>query len=121
MAPRGDAPATDSASRTLVLGIDGARQIVQCGPNAKAVLGRVPGDLIGRPAPDLVGDEAKAELGTLLEAHEAGQERNGGMAGLPGDAAAAPSPLVTVHPMVVGAAGSAPAALLFVRVELPPS
>ncbi|MEU9838560.1 PAS domain-containing protein, partial [Actinomadura sp. NPDC048032] len=60
MAPRGDAPATDSASRTLVLGIDGARHIVQCGPNAKAVLGRAPEELIGRPATDLVGDEAKA-------------------------------------------------------------
>jgi len=77
MAPRGDAPATDSASRTLVLGIDGARRIVQCGPNARAVLGRDPQDLIGRPATDLVGDEAKAELESLLEVGD--QERNGVM------------------------------------------
>ncbi|NDU72187.1 SpoIIE family protein phosphatase [Actinomadura sp. DSM 109109] len=121
MAPRGDAPATDSASRTLVLGIDGARQIVQCGPNSKAVLGRAPEELIGRPATDLVGDEAKAELETLLEANDAGQERNGVMAVLRGDGGASADALVTVQPMLGGSAGSAPAALLFVRVELPPS
>ncbi|MCQ0004434.1 GAF domain-containing protein [Actinomadura madurae] len=121
MAPRGEAPATDSASRTLVLGIDGARRIVQCGPNAKAVLGRAPGDLIGRPATDLVGDEAKAELEALLEPNDAGQERNGVMAVLRGDDGATASALVTVQPMVGGDAGTAPAALLFVRVELPPS
>ncbi|SFN17631.1 SpoIIE family protein phosphatase [Actinomadura madurae] len=121
MAPRGEAPATDSASRTLVLGIDGARRVVQCGPNAKAVLGRAPGDLIGRPATDLVGDEAKAELEALLEPNDAGQERNGVMAVLRGDDGATASALVTVQPMVGGDTGTAPAALLFVRVELPPS
>ncbi|MEO3823397.1 SpoIIE family protein phosphatase [Actinomadura sp. B10D3] len=121
MAPRGEAPATDSASRTLVLGIDGARRIVQCGPNAKGVLGRAPGDLIGRPATDLVGDEAKAELEALLEPNDAGQERNGVMAVLRGDDGATASALVTVQPMVGGDSGTAPAALLFVRVELPPS
>jgi serine phosphatase RsbU (regulator of sigma subunit)/anti-sigma regulatory factor (Ser/Thr protein kinase) len=121
MAPRGEAPATDSASRTLVLGIDGARRIVQCGPNAKAVLGRAPGDLIGRSATDLVGDEAKAELEALLEPNDAGQERNGVMAVLRGDDGASASALVTVQPMVGADTGTAPAALLFVRVELPPS
>jgi serine phosphatase RsbU (regulator of sigma subunit)/anti-sigma regulatory factor (Ser/Thr protein kinase) len=121
MAPRGDAPAADSASRTLVLGIDGARRIVQCGPNAKAVLGRAPEDLIGRPATDLVGDEAKADLETLLEANDAGQERNGVMAVLRGDGGASADALVTVQPMLGGGPGTAPSALLFVRVELPPS
>ncbi|MFA1539123.1 SpoIIE family protein phosphatase [Actinomadura monticuli] len=117
MAPRGDAPATDSASRTLVLGIDGARRIVQCGPNARGVLGRAPEDLIGRPATDLVGEEAKAELEVLLEVGD--QERNGVMTVLRGEQGA--SALVTVQPMVGGGPGAAPAALLFVRVELPPS
>src|SRR5690606_41484288 len=89
MAPRGDAPATDSASRTLVLGIDGSRRIVQCGPNARKVLGRDPEDLIGLPATDLVGEEAKAELDALLEAKDGGQERNGVMTVLRGDGSSA--------------------------------
>ncbi|MEU8341634.1 SpoIIE family protein phosphatase [Spirillospora sp. NPDC048832] len=117
MAPRGDAPATDSASRTLVLGIDGARRIVQCGPNARAVLGRAPEELIGRPATDLVGEEAKAELETLLEVGD--QERNGVMTVQRGDQGT--SALITVQPLVGGAQDAGPAALLFVRVELPPS
>ena len=120
MAPRGDAPATDSASRTLVLGIDGSRRIVQCGPNARKVLGRDPEDLIGRPATDLVGEEAKAELDALLEAKDGGQERNGVMTVLRGDGSSADA-VVTAQPMVGGDPAAGPAALLYVRVALPPS
>ncbi|MGH3243606.1 MAG: SpoIIE family protein phosphatase [Spirillospora sp.] len=121
MAPRGDAPATDSASRTLVLGIDGSRRIVQCGPNARAVLGRAPEDLIGHPAAELVGDDAKAELEALLEANDAGQERNGVITVLRGDGTSTEA-VVTAQPLVSGDTGeAATAGLLFVRVALPPS
>ncbi|MFD0686791.1 SpoIIE family protein phosphatase [Actinomadura fibrosa] len=126
MAPRGDAPATDSASRTLVLGIDGARRVVQCGPNVKAVLGRTPEDLLGRPAGDLVNEDAKAELEGLLEAISLGQERTAvltvvrGDAGAPTDGATTDA-VVTAQPMVGGGEGASPAGLLFVRVALPPS
>ncbi len=122
MAPRGDAPAADSASRTLVIGIDGARQIVQCGPNAGAVIARTAEDLIGRPAGDLVGDEGKAELEALLEAIGAGQERTAVLPVLRGADRAVTDAVVTAQPMVGGAAdGGGPAGLLFVRVALPPS
>ncbi|MFB4299498.1 SpoIIE family protein phosphatase [Actinomadura sp. NTSP31] len=121
MAPRGDAPATDSASRTLVLGVDGARRIVQCGPNAAAVVGRAPQELIGRPAADLVADEAKAELETLLEALAAGQERTAVLAVPRGDGGPSPDAVVTAQPMLGGENGTGPAGLLYVRVPLPPS
>ncbi|TDD34865.1 PAS domain-containing protein [Actinomadura sp. KC06] len=120
MAPRGDAPATDSASRTLVLGIDGSRRIVQCGPNARAVLGRAPEDLIGHPATELVGDDGKAELEALLEANDAGQERNGVITVLRGDGTSTEA-VMTAQPLVGGDSEAAPATLLFVRVALPPS
>ncbi|WP_230420740.1 SpoIIE family protein phosphatase [Actinomadura soli] len=119
MAPRGDAPATDSASRTLVLGIDGSRRIVQCGPNARAVLGRAPEELIGHPAIELVGDVGKAELEALLEANDAGQERNGVITVLRGDGTSTEA-VMTAQPLV-GGDSAAPATLLFVRVALPPS
>ncbi|WP_242901789.1 SpoIIE family protein phosphatase [Actinomadura terrae] len=119
MAPRGDAPAADSASRTLVLGIDGARRVVQCGPNVGAVIGRTTGDLIGRPAADLVGDEGKAELETLLEAIAAGQDRTAVLPVLRGDGTVTDA-VVTAQPMVGDESGAA-AGLLFVRVALPPS
>ncbi|TDB86351.1 GAF domain-containing protein [Actinomadura sp. KC216] len=120
MAPRGEAPATDSASRTLVLGIDGSRRIVQCGPNARAVLGRAPEDLIGHPATELVGDEGKAELETLLEAGDAGQERNGVITVRRGDGTSTEA-VVTAQPLVGGDSEGAATTLLFVRVALPPS
>ncbi|RFS85511.1 GAF domain-containing protein [Actinomadura spongiicola] len=120
MAPRGEAPATDSASRTLVLGIDGARRIVQCGPNARAVLGRAPEDLIGHAATALVSEEAKAELDALLEKGDGGQERNGVITVLRGDGTSTEA-VVTAQPLVGGDSGAAPATLLFVRVALPPS
>ncbi|QXJ25206.1 SpoIIE family protein phosphatase [Actinomadura graeca] len=121
MAPRGDAPAADSASRTLVIGIDGARRIVQCGPNVGAVIARTTDDLLGRPAADLVGDEGKAELEGLLEAIGAGQERTAVLPVLRGSDRAAADAVVTAQPMVGGADGGGPAGLLFVRVALPPS
>ncbi|GAA4229865.1 hypothetical protein GCM10022254_23290 [Actinomadura meridiana] len=120
MAPRGEAPATDSASRTLVLGIDVSRRIVQCGPNARAVLGRAPEDLIGHPATVLVGDEAKAELEALLEKGDTGQERNGVVTVLRGDGTSTEA-VVTAQPLVGGDPETAPTTLLFVRVALPPS
>ena len=128
MAPRSDAASADSASRTLVLGIDGTRRIVQCGPNARAVLGYEPADLIGRSAGELVGEEAKAELETLLEALAAGQERRAVLAvrraggeGVPDTDGSTTDAVVTAQPMVGGDEGSAPIGLLYVRVALPPS
>ncbi|MFC5752656.1 SpoIIE family protein phosphatase [Actinomadura rugatobispora] len=124
MASRGDASTADSASRTLVLGIDGTRRIVQCGPNARAVLGYAPGDLIGRAAGELACDEAKAELETLLEAIASGQERTAVLAVRRGDAepdgeGGTTDAVVTAQPMVGGDTGAAPMGLLHVRVALP--
>ncbi|GGV04752.1 hypothetical protein GCM10010182_24000 [Actinomadura cremea] len=119
MAPRGDVPGPDSASRTLVLGVDGARRIVQCGPNVRAVLGREPGELVGRPACDLVAEEGKAELEAMLEAIGAGQERRGVLPVL--NRGVMVSAVVTAQPMLGGDAGAAPAGLLYVQVALPPS
>ncbi|WP_030145106.1 ATP-binding SpoIIE family protein phosphatase [Spirillospora albida] len=119
MAPQGDAPATDSAARLLVVGVDAAGLIVQCGPNVWTVLGREPRELIGGPAAGLVVDEAKAELETLLEAFAAGQERTAVLAVARGGGRAPCDAVVTAQPMV-GGTGAA-AGLLFVRVALPPS
>ncbi|MFB4315600.1 SpoIIE family protein phosphatase [Actinomadura sp. 21ATH] len=126
MASRGDAPTADSASRTLVLAIDGTRRIVQCGPNAPAVLGHAPADLIGRTPGELVDDEAKADMEALLEAIAAGQERTavlpvrrgGEGAAAANGAAASADAVITAQPMV---GGEAPMGLLHVRVPLPPS
>ncbi|MFC9974738.1 SpoIIE family protein phosphatase [Spirillospora sp. NPDC127200] len=116
MAPRGEAPASDSASRTLVVGVDEARLVVQCGQGAHAVLGREAADLIGRPAADLVDEDAKADLESLLEAVAAGQERTAVLTVRRGDGTRADA-VVTAQPMV----GDTTAGLLFVRVALPPS
>ncbi|MFI0444884.1 SpoIIE family protein phosphatase [Actinomadura sp. 6N118] len=120
IAPQGDVAATDSASRTLVLGIDGAQGIVQCGPNAEAVLGRPPADLIGRPAAELVDDGSKSDLEGLLEAIIAGQERRAVLSVRRGDGSTTES-VVTAQPLVGGGAPGSPAGLLFVRVALPVS
>ncbi|WP_019630926.1 SpoIIE family protein phosphatase [Actinomadura atramentaria] len=119
MAPRGDAPTDDAASRTLVLGVDGERRIVQCGPNAESVVGRGAAELIGRPAVELVDDEAKAGLENLLEGMAARQERTAVLAVRNG-AAGTTDAVVTAQPMIAEAADG-PAGLLFVRVALPPS
>ncbi|GAA2577454.1 SpoIIE family protein phosphatase [Actinomadura fulvescens] len=118
IARHSDAAATDSASRTLVLGIDGAQGIVQCGPNAEAVLGRPPADLIGRSAADLVDDESKSELEGLLEAITAGQERRAVLIVRRGDGTTTES-VVTAQPLVGGVAPGSAAGLLYVRVALP--
>ncbi|MCP2338558.1 SpoIIE family protein phosphatase [Actinomadura rupiterrae] len=116
MAPRGDAPVGDSPSRTLVLGFDADRTVVQCGPNCAAVLGHDPAELIGRPATELVADDAKAELEGLLESAAAGQERTAVLAARHADGRGVDA-VVTAQPMV----GDGTAGLLFVRVALPPS
>ncbi|MEV4258909.1 SpoIIE family protein phosphatase, partial [Spirillospora sp. NPDC049652] len=116
MAPRGDAPVGDSPSRTLVLGFDADRAIVQCGPNCLLVLGHDPAGVIGRPATDLVADDAKAELENLLEAAAAGQERTAVLTARHADGRGVDA-VVTAQPMV----GDGTAGLLYVRVALPPS
>ncbi|MEV5571231.1 SpoIIE family protein phosphatase [Spirillospora sp. NPDC052269] len=116
MAPRGDAPVGDSPSRTLVVGFGADRSIVQCGPNCLAVLGHDPAGLIGRPATDLVADDAKAELEGLLEAAAAGQERTAVLTARHADGRGVDA-VVTAQPMV----GDGTAGLLYVRVALPPS
>jgi serine phosphatase RsbU (regulator of sigma subunit)/anti-sigma regulatory factor (Ser/Thr protein kinase) len=117
MARKGNAPPADSASRTLVLGIDDSGQIVQCGQNAPGVLGSEPEVLLGLQATALV-DEDKEKLEALLESGRAGQERT---AVLPvrGENGAVTEAVVTVQPMV--AAGKGLAALLHIRVALPPT
>ncbi|WP_433325774.1 SpoIIE family protein phosphatase [Spirillospora sp. CA-294931] len=122
MAQRGDSTAADPASRTLVLGVDAARRIVQCGPNAALVLGREPAELIGRPAAELVAEDGKADLEALLEALEAGQERRAVLT-VQGTAAGAGATdaVVTAQPMVGGVGEGSLAGLLYVRVALPPS
>ncbi|MEU5881599.1 SpoIIE family protein phosphatase [Spirillospora sp. NPDC047279] len=120
IAPQSDAATADTASRTLVLGIDGAQSIVQCGPNAQAVLGRPPADLIGRAAADLVDDDSKAELEALLEAITGGQERRA-VLGVRRDDGGSADAVVTAQPLVGNTAEGSPAGLLFVRVALPPS
>jgi serine phosphatase RsbU (regulator of sigma subunit) len=129
MATRGDAATADTASRTLVLAVDGARRVVQCGPNARAVLGYAPADLIGRAAGELADDDSKADMETLLEAIAAGQERTAVLCVRRGDhdpdangafpaGPATTDAIVTAQPMV---GGEAPMGLLHVRVALPPS
>ncbi|WP_308286818.1 SpoIIE family protein phosphatase [Actinomadura parmotrematis] len=102
-----------------MLGVDGAHRVVQCGPNAEAVIGRAPGDLIGRPAAALVTEDAKADLEALLEAISQGQERTAVLPVRRGDGGTDDA-VVTAQPMVGEVAGPA-GALLFVRVALPPS
>lgn len=118
MASRGSAPSADSASRTLVLGIDGAGQVVQCGQNAPAVLGYQPAELLGRATAALVDDDPKAkeDLDALLEAVASGQERTAVLAVRRADDSLTDA-VVTAQPMVAETAK----ALLHIRVALPPS
>ncbi|HEX2316592.1 MAG TPA: SpoIIE family protein phosphatase [Thermomonospora sp.] len=118
---RAPAPA-DSAARTLVLGIDRSGQVVQCGHNAPAVLQYRPEELLGRPAGSLVDDDAKEDLDALLEAVATGQERTAVLSLRRADDTAVDA-VVTAQPMVAAGhdSGPATAALLHVRVTLPPS
>lgn len=127
MAPQGtfqqsNAPAADSASRTLVLGIDDRGQVVQCGRNAPSVLGYQPADLLGRFTGELVDDDAKAkeDLDNLLEAVGAGQERTAVLAVRRSDDSLTDA-VVTAQPMVGTGTGEALSALMHIRVALPPS
>lgn len=108
MARKANSSTPDSASRTLVLGIDGAGLIVQSGQNAAGVVGIDPDILLGTPLSDLL-EEGADQIEGVLEAVRGGQERtavwkvNG-----PGDA------VVTVQPMV----GAGLAALVHIRIAL---
>ncbi|REE99470.1 SpoIIE family protein phosphatase [Thermomonospora umbrina] len=120
---RAPAPTADSAARTLVLGIDREGKVVQCGHNAPSVLGHRPEELLGRFTGSLVDDDAKEDLDTLLEAVAAGQERTAVIAVRRADDTLTDA-VVTAQPMVAAAqdAGTgALAALLHIRVTLPPS
>src|SRR5689334_5797242 len=74
MARKGEPPAADAPTRTLVLGIDMSGKVVQCGQNAHGVLGRAPEDVLARKLSDLVADPG-GQLDALLEAIGAEQER----------------------------------------------
>lgn len=113
---KGDVPATDAATRTLVIGVDRSGQVVQSGQNARSVLGRDPEALIGLNAVDLV-DEAPSKIEALLEGVLAGQERTGILPIKCVDGTTVDA-VVTAQPMV---AGDGLAALLHVRIPLPPS
>jgi serine phosphatase RsbU (regulator of sigma subunit) len=133
MARKGEPPAADAPTRTLVLGIDVSGKVVQCGQNAHGVLGRAPEDVLSRTLSDLVADPS-GQLDALLDALGAEQERTAmlqvirvvhdeGEAG-PGESAGgrtetAIDAVVTVQPML--AAEEKLAALVFIRVALPSS
>ena len=111
MARRATASLPDSASRTLVLGLDAEGRIVQSGRNAASVLALEPAELLGTPLADLV-EEGPEQVEGVLRAVGEGQERTSvwRMRG-PGEA------VVTVQPMIGGSGG--PAALAHIRVALP--
>ncbi|GAB2860632.1 hypothetical protein GCM10022221_70360 [Actinocorallia aurea] len=96
MARKANASTADSASRTLVLGIDDRGVIVQAGHNAEKVIGLEADALIGTRLYDLL-DEGGDQIPAILEAVAEGQERTSvwRLHG-PGDA------VVTVQPMVGG-------------------
>jgi serine phosphatase RsbU (regulator of sigma subunit)/anti-sigma regulatory factor (Ser/Thr protein kinase) len=113
MARKDEAPASDTASRTLVLGLDSTGQIVQCGQNGEAVLGCPPEEVLGLHV-GVLFEDAKERLESLLEAVRGGQERRAVLT-LRGLTDA----VVTAQPMVVAGAGLA--ALLYIKVALPSS
>jgi len=138
MARKGEPPAADAPTRTLVLGIDMSGKVVQCGQNAHGVLGRAPEDVLSRKLSDLVADPG-GQLDALLDALSAEQERtamlqvirvvhdDAGEGETPdGDESKAGGPtetaidaVVTVQPML--AAEDKLGALVFIRVALPSS
>lgn len=119
MARKGNAPPADSASRTLVLGINDSGKIVQCGQNATSVIGSEPGSLLGLHATTLVDEEEKEKLDSLLDdIRRSGQERTA-MLTVKGENGAVTEAVVTAQPMV--AEGEGLAVLLHVRVALPPT
>jgi serine phosphatase RsbU (regulator of sigma subunit)/anti-sigma regulatory factor (Ser/Thr protein kinase) len=115
MVRKGNAPTTDTASRTLVVGINISGHIVQCGPNVQSVLGRDPEDVLGLHLGEIV-DDAKEQLDALLEAVGSGQERSLVLPVKRADDAVTDA-IVTAQPMVVAGPGLA-AALIFIRVAL---
>jgi serine phosphatase RsbU (regulator of sigma subunit)/anti-sigma regulatory factor (Ser/Thr protein kinase) len=117
MARKGEVPTNDTASRTLVLGIDVAGHIVQSGHNAQGVLGREPQTLLGEHIGGLV-DDADGRLDTLLEAVRAGHERRAVLS-VKGAGGTVTEAVVTAHPMVATAADMI--ALVHVTVALPSS
>jgi serine phosphatase RsbU (regulator of sigma subunit)/anti-sigma regulatory factor (Ser/Thr protein kinase) len=117
MARIGEAPTTDAASRTLVLGITNSGQIVQCGQNVREVLGREARDILGLPFAELI-EEGKEQLDALLEAVCSGQERSV-MLPLKQAGDSVTDAVVTAQPMF--GAGPEPAALIIIGVALPSS
>lgn len=117
MARKGNAPPADSASRTLVLGINDSGKIVQCGQNATSVIGSEPESLIGLHATALV-EEEKEKVESLLDAIRAGQDRTAVLT-VKGENGTVNEAVVTAQPMV--AEGEGVAALLHIRVALPPT
>src|SRR6266545_407230 len=137
MARKGEPPAADAPTRTLVLGIDVSGKVVQCGQNAHGVLGRAPEDVLSRKLSDLVADPG-GQMDALLDALGAEQERTamlqvirvvhgeretkagGGESTVGGRRTeTAIDAVVTVQPML--AAEEKLAALVFIRVALPSS
>ncbi|MCW2897836.1 MAG: hypothetical protein JWO67_101 [Streptosporangiaceae bacterium] len=117
MARKVKAPPADSASRTLVLGLNNSGQIVQCGQNAASVLGREPKDLLGVRATEVMA-EAGPQLESLLDGIRAGQERTAVLQ-VKGQNGGVTEAVVTAQPMV--AEGDGLSGLLHIRVALPPT
>lgn len=140
MARKGEPPAADAPTRTLVLGIDVSGTVVQCGQNAHGVLGRAPEDILSRKLGDLVVDP-NGQLNVLLDAlggeqdraamlqvirvvHDVGTDRLDEGAGA--DATERKDEtlieaVVTVQPMLAADDKDKVAALVFIRVALPSS
>ncbi|MEO3783277.1 SpoIIE family protein phosphatase [Actinocorallia sp. B10E7] len=110
MARKATASIPDSASRTLVLGLDADGRIVQSGRNAASVLALEPAELLGTPLAELI-EEGAEQLEGLLAAVAEGQERTAvwRMRG-PGEA------VVTIQPMI---GGTDLAALAHIKIALP--
>jgi serine phosphatase RsbU (regulator of sigma subunit) len=117
MARKGETPAADAPTRTLVLGIDASGKIVQCGQNAHGVLGRTPEEVLSLQLSDLFAGPSD-QFEAFLDAVGSDQERTA-MLQVIRENEAVIDAVVTVQPML--AAEDRIAALVFIRVALPSS
>jgi GAF domain-containing protein len=115
MARKASASTADSASRTLVIGIDKTGRIVQSGQNAEGVVGIAPDQLLDLHLNDLVEEDAE-QVEALLEAVRGGQERTVVWKIETRDDFRAGDAVVTVQPMI--SAGEGLAALVHIRIAL---
>lgn len=111
-------PASESISRTLILGIDADGTIVQCGQHAPGAGEPAPQDVLGTHIGTLLADPQDHEqtLQQLLDAVRTRQERTN-MLSIKADNGATREAVVTVKPM--WSKDDEPQALMLIRVALP--